>query len=415
MLDVIAYNRIIMSLAYENTEFLNTPAEQYLLGDIQAVRAIDKARMPIAEHLKPAAMYEVDVSDPYVEQFTPAEALEVHNVELAVSDYAKSRREAGLWERKQGTVYFDENGKKLTKKGWGDPVTRDHFFNQILQSPAIDAWRDKMPSAEALADLSDPMGRDAIRSRLRDSDGNTIYVPMDDAARKWLVLCEDAKGIRSRASVMANVVTQFIDEQRQVSGHNVQSWKWASIACGTALPAMKAAMRAGIHPEMLLVDLDKSALQATRDIAEEIGFDGAMSQRDDINIFVPKEMARLREELGSNGDRPMLIDLMGIFEYTGNNLGVDPVQFLRSVYDMLHPGGRLVFGQMRDDRPVPDFTMGVVSWPYVEMRSPEEFMEIIEAAGIPVDATKLYLPSDNVYTVGVIDKPRDQETFAIAF
>ena len=72
---------------------------------------------------------------------------------------------------------------------------------------------------------------------------------------------------------------------------------------------------------------------------------------------------------------------------------------------MLHPGGKLVFGQMRSDRRVADFTMGVVSWPFIEMRSPAEFMDIIDKSGInPLDTT-LFLPSDGVYTVGVISKP----------
>lgn len=382
--------------------------EIYRLGEVIESRIVDPLEFGISEKHAPAKIIEAVVSDPYVEEYNFVDVAEVKQIELDVNQAAQTRRLQGLWERRQGTVYFDENGKEQEKRGWGDPVSRSNFFNNILKSPAINAWRSKIPSANALADLSDPKSK----TQVTDNRGN--IVEMDETAHKWLTLCTDAVAIRSRGSIMASVVKQFIDKETLTSGsQDTQSLKWMSIACGTALPAMKAALHADIQPEMLLVDLDSKALQATRDLASEIGFEGEMSQRSDVNIFVPEEMAKLREELGENGDRPMLIDLMGIFEYTGNNLGVDPVQFLRSVYDMLHPGGRLVFGQMRDDRPVADFTMGVVSWPYVEMRSPKEFMEIIEAAGIPVKATTLYLPTDNVYTVGVIDKPLDPESFSV--
>lgn len=397
-----------MSSTTTHPEFPIQPEEIYQLGNILSTRIVDASDFGINSESAPAQILEAIISDPYVEQYSSADMMEVQISEASIDTFARDRRKAGLWERKQGTVYFDEHGNKLDKKGWGDPVSRNEFFNNILKSPAINAWRSKIPSANALADLSDPINKDFVV----DNRGNTFEV--DDTAHKWLTLCTDARAIRSRGSVMASVVKEFIDQQKLTSGcEKVQSLKWMSIACGTALPAMKAALHAGIKPEMLLVDLDSKALEATKALADEIGFAGEMSQRSDVNIFVPEEMAGLRQELGSNGERPMLIDLMGIFEYTGNNLGVDPVQFLRSVYDMLHPGGRLVFGQMRDDRPVADFTMGVVSWPYVEMRSPKEFMQIIEAAGIPVKATKLYLPSDNVYTVGVIDKPLSTETFHI--
>ncbi|MDL2341824.1 MAG: class I SAM-dependent methyltransferase [Patescibacteria group bacterium] len=396
-----------MTVSVSPENFESSP-ELYRLGEVTENRVIQPQEFGIAEPHAPLKIIETIVSDPYVEEYNFIDAAEVKQIESDVSLAAQERRLQGLWERKQGTVYFDENGVEQEKKGWGDPVSRDNFFNKILKSPAINAWRSKIPSANALADLSDPQ----TKTEVTDNRGN--IVDMDETAHKWLTLCTDAVAIRSRGSIMANVVKQFIDEQKLATDSDEgQSLKWMSIACGTALPAMKAALHAGIQPQMLLVDLDSKALQATRDLADEIGFEGAMSQRSDVNIFVPAEMAKLRDELGSNGDRPMLIDLMGIFEYTGNNLGVDPVHFLRSVYDMLHPGGRLVFGQMRDDRPVADFTMGVVSWPYVEMRSPKEFMEIIEAAGIPVKATTLYLPTDNVYTVGVIDKPLDNESFSV--
>lgn len=379
------------------------PGESYQLGVVSRSQHLDLGTTGIPEKLYPKAVYEVEVTDPYVEAHTPQIRERIAAIESAHDAFAKERRVAGSWQRKPGTAYFDDESQANAQKGrftWGDPVSCNRFFMDELQSEGIDAWRSKIPSAKALGDLADPL------SRIEIEDKRGKMHPMDQTAREWLSLCTDAVAIRSRGTIMAQAVREYVAKKMENAGNlELAGWHWLSIACGTALPAMKAAMFAGIKPEMLMVDLDKSALRATQNLAVEIGFEGPISQISNVNIFDVNAMGRFQQELIATGKLPDLIDLMGIFEYTGDNLGVDPAAFLRSVYDMLRPGGRLVFGQMRADRPAADFTMGVVSWPYVEMRTMSEFMSIIDAAGIPLKFTQLYLPSDGVYTVGVVDKP----------
>lgn len=396
-----------MTAALNSPEHESNLVERYQLGTITGFNQIEASQLGIDANIAPEAIYGVDVSDPYVEKYSFAERAQVKFEEQAANDFAAERREQGKWERKAGTAYYDSDDVRHdSKKGFGDPVSRNKFFNEDLASPAINAWRSKIPSAEALADLSDPINS----THVTDHQGKSV--PMDDDARMWLSLCTDAVGIRSRATVMAEVVKNFAEEQRIINGTDLSDFRWLSVACGTALPSIQGAMKAGIRPELLLADFDQKAMSATEQLAAEIGYTGTITRpaqeavgREGINIFDVNEMSQLKDYLGDNGGRPMLIDLMGIFEYTGENLGVDSAAFLKSCYDMLHPGGKLVFGQMRSDRRVADFTMGVVSWPFIEMRSPAEFMDIIDKSGInPLDTT-LFLPSDGVYTVGVISKP----------
>lgn len=374
--------------------------EVFRLGTITKVESIAPSDIGIEEALAPKEVEKVTVSDPYVEQWSSEVRADVAAEESRADTFARNRREAGRWERKPRTAYYDEAGNlvdRTKKRGWGDPVSRNRFFGR-LDSPGINAWRRLIPSARALGYLSDPNTHNVVL----DFEGQVV-TEMDEKARMWLSLCSDAVGIRSRATVMAEAVDEYVQE-KQEAGKNPNDLRWLSIACGTALPSMKAATRAGIAPSLLLADLDDGAMSATVELGKEVGFKGTI-QENHVNIFDANEMAKFRDELEKNGGLPDLIDAMGIFEYTGDNLGIDSVVFLRSMYDMLAPGGRLVFGQMRSDRPNPDFTMGVVSWPYVEMRSPRGFMEIIEKAGIPVRETRLYLPDDGAYTVGTIDKP----------
>lgn len=394
-----------MSLNLENNEKINFSEEIFKIGKISEIESLDLPIELISKDLAPLSINKVKVSDPYVERYSSEEISEVRNIEQFVDNIARKRREIGKWERKASTVYFDENNEPQQKRGWGDPVSRSIFFNDILNNPAINAWRTKIPSAAALLDLSEPFSDGFITDR----KGNEVL--KDENTKKWLSLCIDAVAIRSRATVMASAVKEFIENNQFRNSSQTSNLRWMSIACGTALPAMKAAQSSGIQPELFLVDLDKNALKTTEQLAETIGFDGLLKQKDNINIFLANEMAQLRSELMQNGGRPLLIDLLGIFEYTGNNIGVDPIKFLRSNYDMLQPGGRLIFGQMRSDRPVPDFTMGVVSWPYIETRSLIDFLDIIKQADIPLKKTTLYLPDDGVYFVGVIDKPIASEKF----
>ena len=138
-------------------------------------------------------------------------------------------------------------------------------------------------------------------------------------------------------------------------------------------------------------------------LAADLGMSGSIDMRR-RNIFDTQQMAELRDELVHDGGLPKLVDAMGIFEYTGENIGVDPISFLRSIWECVDLGGTLILGQMRADRPVPDYTLGVIQWPYIEMRSLDELMSIIVAAGIAPENVELFLPTDGVYAVVAIDK-----------
>lgn len=385
------------------------PVEKYRLGHIESVQEVSPEDFGISPELAPGAIYKVEVSDPYVNELDPDLLIAVQAREDQADAHARERREQGMWERKAGTAYVDSEGQTRDKsRQWGDPVAHEEFFSE-LDSDGIRQWLTHIPSANALTILSDPVTTKNVVGR----DGKTV-AEMDETAKLWLTACTDAQAIRNRGTVMAELVNGYVaDSIKNGEMSQEQALKWMSVACGTALPAMKAALKAGIKPEMLLVDIDENALKSTQRLGEDIGYEGSLEQHT-TNIFSENDMAELRTYLGDNGGRPRIIDLMGIFEYTGEHTGVDPAAFLRSNYDMLHPGGRLILGQMRDDRPNADFTMGVVGWPYIVMRTPEEVMQVVKDAGIPVESAKLYMPQDGVYTVCAIDKPDGAESFAVA-
>ena len=373
----------------------NEPEERFLLGTVE-FEAISPDTLRIRPELKPRAVWRAHVDDPYVNAYPSQVLLEVRAHEREIDSIARERRLMGHWERRPGTTYISGATELAKEAGvWGDPVASSRYF-EALDSPASDAWHGLIPSAFALLYVADPFGFDHVQF----SGGSVIA---DDTVRLQLSLCIDAVGIRSRASVMASLVRAILHEPNQARGSRETQARWMSIACGTALPAIKAAVQAEFDGDLLLIDIDGKALARVKTLASEVGFFGAVTTHR-MNIFNPRRMEVLADELRASGNQPNLIDLMGIFEYTGANIGVDPSQFLRSAYDCLAAGGTLILGQMRADRPMPDFLTGVLRWPYIEMRTIDQLMQLVAGAGIKPESVDLYLPADGIYAIGVIRK-----------
>lgn len=374
-----------MSVPTISPEFIHRPPERFRLAEIVDVQPLSSEAIGIDASRAPASVAEVRVIDPYLVEGwrEDPEAFEmVQHDETLLNQLAHVRRLDGKWQRKQEVAYDIKDGEIQNRIEWGDPVSSEELFKR---SPVLAEWHNDVPSAKALTPLADP---------------TSIKDPL---ARKWMTNCTDAIGIRSRAAILAESAKAYIYDHPEKR----EDMRWMSVACGTALPAMKAAMHAHATPNLTLLDLDRTAMETTQQLGQEIGFEGDIDQRR-ANIFNVAAMQRLKAQLTAKGEdrRPDVMDLMGIFEYTGENLGVDPSEFLASNFDLLKDGGRMIFGQMRTDRPNLDFTMGAVRWPYVETRTPDEVMKIVEKAGIPPSSVRIFLPTDGVYMVVTIDKPR---------
>lgn len=316
--------------------------------------------------------------------------------EREFAERARERRLSLQWHRRPGIAY-DQRGNAVQSplRGWGDSHPEDGTKSTFRahMGGAYEAWRSHVPSAEALRFLSGPYGADSIRHRRTGED-----VPIDENMRHWMIACSDAVGIRSRAAIMAHIVSSHC----AAAGH----FEWLSVACGTALPVFQTAEQLGdgFSATMTLLDFDVASLQSAVALHGWFGVRGRIATVAG-NVFDPAVLG---------GHRADFVDAMGIFEYIGDplielqrQLGIDtgPSQFLRACYDAARE--RLVFGQMLTDRPNPDWTMGVIGWPYVEMRTIPEVVQIVREAGIPTSELTIYVPDlDPVYAVYAIQRPR---------
>ena len=83
-------------------------------------------------------------------------------------------------------------------------------------------------------------------------------------------------------------------------------------------------------------------------------------------------------------------------------------EFYGTIYKNMPHGSVLLTGNMRDDSPQASFVIDGLGWPGIIQRSTEDYLAILERAGIPAEAVELYIPdpqnSAAVYNLVAIKK-----------
>jgi SAM-dependent methyltransferase len=279
------------------------------------------------------------------------------------------------------------------KRGEKNKIT-DEFF---AQSSVIQKWRDTMPTAEALYPLQKPENQQL-------ADGT----PFDEVAERYFPHALDGEGLRSRAAIMSYVMFEKFKEH-----DDERSLKWASLACGAAIPVYDAAQKLtkkGIDISINLTDIDGNALKFAKQLANDEYELGQAISTEKRNIL------RLKKLVKAMGENEWdAIDILGFFEYLpaddwsykkhGLKLTMPgAIKFLGAAYSLLKPGGLLVLGNMRDSHSQLKFATQVVQWPYIRPRSIDRVTEIIELAGVDRSNITYYQAGDGVYTVAALSK-----------
>lgn len=278
------------------------------------------------------------------------------------------------------------------------------FFSQDTH-PGLRHWRQMhVPSAAALLPLQRPLA-----GRLADG------TPLNDSEQRIFRSSLDAVGVRSRAWVMSRLL--LADGPGPHPGPAAQ--RWLSLACGAAVPVYEAASLLrwrGVQVCLDLADHDRGALALAARLAAEYGLSPTYHR---LNVLTADGLAdRLPRQAYD------VVDVLGLFEYLDEQDSVvryprlvsgrerrlaGAVTFLRNAYELVRPGGVLVMSNMLDTHPQLAVTLGVVQWPYLRPRSPEQVRSIVVRAGIPASQMQAFAAEDGVYGVYVLAK---DEAFA---
>lgn len=271
---------------------------------------------------------------------------------------------------------------------------------------SFEHWLSQVPTAAALHPLYDP-----------EVTHYASGVPLDDGVREWFRNIADARGIRSRAAVMRQLLVA-------TAGQDDTGPRWLSLACGAAQPVFRSMEQVvaggGPTPRVTLADLDAGALRLAAAYARSHGL---QAQTVRANVLDRRGLATIPSRLPGVGRRSGWIgafdavDAVGILEYlqpddwtytyngvvTTNRKQAGAITFVRNAFACVKPGGVLITGNMLDTHPQLGFTMDVIQWPHIQPRSIDEMLGIFEAAGIR-GHVDVHLPTDGVYAVYVLRK-----------
>ncbi len=329
---------------------------------------------------------DIMVVDPYV----AADSRTCDRVTYYIENVVEARMQA------EG---FDIRANRLNEK---EPGARNRYTQAWLGDTAVRslaAWHGLVPTALALDYLTKPMvGRDI---------NGEMATPQTVAQLRFVA---DAIGVRDREVAMAWIVGRHM---KTMPGSGTA--ETLSLACGTALPAINAAIEVqkatGRRMNLTLADIDQAALDRVAENAAEAGFTGGLNKLKPVNI--------LRKDLAEYLDRVTgrklydMVEETGFLEYmpdAGDEMqayrkkGLPPAsEFLRKSFELVAPGGISVSGNMVLPRRQLAFVFGTVDWPIINARSEKQILTIYERAGLLPDVSDP-APQTKFEMFRVIDK-----------
>lgn len=179
-----------------------------------------------------------------------------------------------------------------------------------------------------------------------------------------------SRGLRNRLKIVKFLFDRNIEEIAKKK----KTIKVLSIASGSAqgiIECAKTAKEKGIRIEILLIDLDHTALDYAKNLAEkhQIG--------NQIKFVCDK--ASVVSRVGGDFN-PDIVEMVGFLEYRPKEKAIALVE---SIYNVLNKGGVFITSQVYSgiDRL---FMESVLNWPMI-YRAPEDSLDILRDAGFNQD------------------------------
>jgi len=283
--------------------------------------------------------------------------------------------------------------------------------------PGIGDWMRLLPAAECLQPVAHPWSDHGMLT-WRDDTQSVQELAATPALRALLGGCNDGLGVREREAWERTIVATLAAERGLLD----RTLRIVSLGTGTGEPAIDAglaAMRVGAGTvEVIGVDVNAASLRVAECIADRkraLAGPGTLrfTGRQD-NLLDEACLARVVREGGAH-----VYEAVGFAEYVPSDHATDPTErrmrermarrgllsaedFYRTIYDNMPRGSTLLTGNMRHDSPQRGFVTSGLGWPSLVLRSTEQFLGVLVAAGIPGDAVQLSVPgpgSSGVYNL----------------
>jgi SAM-dependent methyltransferase len=183
------------------------------------------------------------------------------------------------------------------------------------------------------------------------------------------------QGTKNRLRLVKRLLLKNIEE---ISNKNKEI-RMISIASGSAQGVIETIVKAkekGILVKGILIDLDPTALEYSKKLAQEMGVENQLT-------FVNKTASAIIE-IGKDF-KPNLIEMVGFLEYRPFDKAV---KLVTSIYQVLEKGGVFLVSQIAPNVESL-FLREVINWPMI-YRRPEELAEILSLSGFSLDNCIFY-------------------------
>lgn len=341
------------------------------------------------------------------------EILEPHRGNLL---YGADETNSGPWHKQRGSaltflsiaeayalaVIDDDKlvfpGKYPTMSG---PIDESLFEEKVNDKPL----REAMVEAQMNRGESRQQAEQSVNERLQ-SVQEFINAPVTPKFAEIIKYCADGIGIRERKDIVNRHMIEHLkktaerDEDRSINDMLIMSF-----GCGTALPTlqmMKALKKeTGQAPTVILLDQDPLSLAAAQNLARQMGLE------ENIEVHCQRLFSKLGRPLGL--EKVLKGRLLDIAEDSGLREYLPDVVYrklTKESWRLLRGGGRMVTGNMNENRPQKDFLHGLMGWtPRVTMRKIKRSFELLIESGVPREAISAEVVPSGVYTIFTAEKP----------
>lgn len=340
------------------------------------------------------------------------EILEPHRGNLL---YGADETNSGPWHKQRGSaltflsiaeayalaVIDDDKlvfpGKYPTMSG---PID-ESLFEEKVNGKSL---REAMIEAQMSRGESRQQAGQSVNERLQ-SVQEFINAPVTPKFAEIIKYCADGIGIRERKDIVNRHMIEHLkktterDEDRSINDMLIMSF-----GCGTALPTlqmMKALKKeTGQAPTVILLDQDPLSLAAAQNLARQMGLE------ENIEVHCQRLFSKLGRPLGL--EKVLKGRLLDIAEDSGLREYLPDVVYrklTKESWRFLRDGGRMVTGNMNENRPQKEFLHGLMGWlPRVTMRKIKRSFELLIESGVPREAISAEVALSGVYTIFTAEK-----------
>lgn len=289
-------------------------------------------------------------------------------------------------------------GKYPTMSG---PIDESLFEEKVNGKPL----REAMIEAQMNRGESLQQAEQSVNERLQ-SVQEFINAPVTPKFAEIIKYCADGIGIRERKDIVNRHMIEHLKKTAERDeGRSINDMLIMSFGCGTALPTLqmiKALKKeTGQAPTVILLDQDPLSLAAAQNLARQMGLE------ENIEVHCQRLFSKLGRPLGL--EKVLKGRLLDIAEDSGLREYLPDVVYrklTKESWRFLRGGGRMVTGNMNENRPQKGFLHGLMGWlPRVTRRNIKRSFELLIESGVPREAISAEVAPSGVYTIFTAEKP----------